>query len=166
MLRRLALTATASAAALTGVGIAVGPAAGAAAAAAAAQSPGPLSLGSLLSSPDRLTVTVERSGNRIGDGTYKLECGPVGGTHPAAERACARLDQLARERKDPFAPVSKGSMCTHQYGGDATARITGTWRGQRIDARFSRANGCEIARWRNLEPVLPNARPNARPSGR
>ncbi|MFB7272775.1 SSI family serine proteinase inhibitor [Streptomyces sp. NPDC056244] len=107
--------------------------------------------------PAELTVGVAHSGVAGGDGTYKLTCGPAGGTHPRARAACDRLAELAGAGQDPFAPVAAGAMCTMQHGGDATARITGTWRGHRVDATFSRKNGCEIARWRTLEPVLPNA---------
>ncbi len=112
----------------------------------------------LLSSPDRLTVIVSETGNARTDGRYELACDPAGGTHPAADAACARLDELAREGRDPFAPVAEDQMCTQQAGGPATARVTGTWRGERVDATFSRTNGCEISRWRTLQPVLPNTR--------
>ncbi|WP_405797211.1 SSI family serine proteinase inhibitor [Streptomyces sp. NBC_01506] len=108
--------------------------------------------------PDRLTVTVAQTNITRADGTYELTCGPSGGTHPEAESACARLDELAGERKDPFAPVPEGQMCTMQMGGPATARVTGTWQGRSVDATFSRENGCEISRWQNLVPVLPAAR--------
>jgi hypothetical protein len=43
-------------------------------------------------------------------------------------------------------------------GGPQTAHITGTWQGQRVDATFRRTDGCEISRWRTMEPVLPNTR--------
>ncbi|MEV8532366.1 SSI family serine proteinase inhibitor [Streptomyces sp. NPDC051211] len=120
----------------------------------------PLPLAGLLAPPpDRLTVTVEHNGTSpAANGTYSLECDPVGGTHPEAKRACARLDTLSKARKDPFAPVAEGQMCTGQYGGQATARITGTWRGREVDARFGRGNGCEIKRWKDMEPVLPSPR--------
>ncbi|MCQ6555979.1 subtilase-type protease inhibitor [Streptomyces sp. C10-9-1] len=159
MLRRLALTAAVSAAAL-----------GAAAPApAAVADPLPLPLpvlgltgdapGSARTAPDELTVVVSRTGYARTDGRYRLECDPVGGTHPAARSACARLDEIARSGRDPFAPVPRGRMCTQQYGGSATARITGTWQGRPVDASFDRSNGCEISRWRSLEPVLPNTGP-------
>ncbi|MFF3326109.1 SSI family serine proteinase inhibitor [Streptomyces sp. NPDC002889] len=149
MLRHLVLTAIVSAAALTG-----------AAPAAAAGSPLPLPLEPVLDGrvPDRLTLVVAATGNPRTDGTYELECGPAGGSHPSAQSACARLDQLAREGRDPFAPVPERQMCTQQSGGPANARITGTWQGRHVDASFSRANGCEISRWKSLEPVLPNTR--------
>lgn len=46
-------------------------------------------------------------------------------------------------------------MCTMQYGGPATARVTGTWAGRPVDATYERGNGCEIARWDAMVPVLP-----------
>ncbi|MEV0774513.1 SSI family serine proteinase inhibitor [Streptomyces sp. NPDC050433] len=120
----------------------------------------PLPLSSLLQEreQDRLTVTVVDSNITRADGTYELRCGPAGGTHPESSSACARLDELAGEGKDPFAPVPEGQMCTMQMGGPATARVTGTWQGRSVDATFSRKNGCEISRWQNLVPVLPAAR--------
>ncbi|MGW0828214.1 SSI family serine proteinase inhibitor [Streptomyces sp. NPDC002845] len=108
-------------------------------------------------SEDRLIVTVEGVG-RGGDGTYELECHPDGGSHPVARDACGRLDRSTRWGKDPFAPVAPGTMCTMQYGGPATAHVTGTWAGRPVDARFRRNDGCEIARWDALVPVLPGAR--------
>lgn len=54
--------------------------------------------------------------------------------------------------------TDRNAMCTQQAGGPAAARVQGTWQGESVDARFSRANGCEIARWNNLVPVLPSAR--------
>jgi hypothetical protein len=153
MLRRLVLTATASVAALT----AAVPPAG-----AVALSPPPLPLPLLdrpaPEQPDRLTVIVSATGNTRTDGRYELECGPAGGTHPSAESACNRLEELAREQQDPFAPVAEDQMCTQQFGGPATARVTGTWQGRQVDATFDRSNGCEISRWQTLEPVLPNTR--------
>ncbi|MCY0938275.1 SSI family serine proteinase inhibitor [Streptomyces sp. H34-S4] len=108
--------------------------------------------------PDRLTIVVAGTGNPRADGEYRLECDPPGGNHPRAEDACARLETLAREGKDPFSPEPKDQLCTMQDGGRATARITGTWHGDRVDSQFRRTNGCEIRRWNELEPVLPGRR--------
>lgn len=120
---------------------------------------GPLPTLPLLSSPDTLTVTITKSGHRNADGTFRLECGDKpGGTHPAAARACARLAGHAEAGKNPFAPVAEDRICSLQHGGPATAHITGQWQGRAVDARFSRADGCEIERWENLEPVLPHVR--------
>ncbi|WP_228976351.1 SSI family serine proteinase inhibitor [Streptomyces sp. DH12] len=147
MLRRLVLTSAASLAAL-----------GVAAPAAVAAPLFPLP--PLLGASDSLTITVERSGNPTADGTFKLECdGDRGtGTHPRAQRACERLAELSKDGRDPFSPVPQDRMCTQQHGGPATARIEGTWHGRPVEAAFARTNGCEIARWENMQPVLPQAR--------
>lgn len=157
MSRRFSLTATAALAASLVAGGAFAPAA---VAAPLGGGLAPLPLTSLLQEreQDRLTVTVVDTNITRADGTYELRCAPAGGSHPESASACARLDELAGEAKDPFAPVPKGQMCTMQMGGPATARVTGTWQGRSIDATFSRKNGCEISRWQNLVPVLPAAR--------
>ncbi|MGW4240063.1 SSI family serine proteinase inhibitor [Streptomyces sp. NPDC004749] len=108
---------------------------------------------------DRLTVTVADSGAPGTDGSFELSCHPAGGGHWAAQEACDRLDGMTRWGRDTFAPESTagsaGVMCTTMYGGPATARITGTWAGRPVDAAFSRSDGCEIARWDRLVPLLP-----------
>ncbi|MGW6057166.1 SSI family serine proteinase inhibitor [Streptomyces sp. NPDC055189] len=145
MLRHLVLTAAASAAALS------------AAPAVAHAGMGPLDLSSPLtaSTPDRLTVKVTDAGAGR-NGTFELECHPTGGTHPRAQEACEKLDQ-ERWGSDTFAPTPADANCTMQYGGPATAHITGTWHGRPVDATYNRSNGCEISRWNNLVPVLPEA---------
>ncbi|MBT2490441.1 hypothetical protein J7E96_18345 [Streptomyces sp. ISL-96] len=157
MLRRLTLTAAASFAALS--------AAVPGTSAVAAPIPLPLLQDVLQGGAqdtrdvqDRLTVTTAETGNRAANGTYELKCGPTGGTHPEAQAACDRLEELAGEDGDPFAAVPQDRMCTHQYGGPATARITGTWNGRSVDATFNQGNGCEISRWRQMVPVLPSVR--------
>lgn len=149
LLRRIALTAAASAAALSAVP------------AAAHADTGPLGLPQLFAEPavqDQLRVAVTGTGDGR-DGTYQLECGPSGGTHPEPANACARLDELSANGRDPFAPSSPDSRCTMQYGGPATARITGTWHGRPVDATYKRTDGCEISRWQGLVPVLPATGP-------
>ncbi|MCF1598093.1 SSI family serine proteinase inhibitor [Streptomyces muensis] len=113
-------------------------------------------------SGDHLTVTVRDAGGGA-DGMYELSCHPAGGDHPDADGACAALDSGTRWGKDTFAPVPQGSFCTMQYGGAATAHVTGTWAGRPVDARFDRADGCEIARWDRLVPLLPDLRQTGQP---
>jgi hypothetical protein len=79
-----------------------------------------------------------------------LTCGPPGGTHLRAEEACAALEQ----HSDSVAPVPQDLACTEIYGGPETATVSGTLDGRRIEAQFSRSNGCEIARWDALAPLL------------
>ncbi|MFD3512006.1 SSI family serine proteinase inhibitor [Streptomyces sp. NPDC058657] len=104
---------------------------------------------------DRLTLTVARTGVPGRDGTYELRCHPSGGSHREPGRACAHLDGATVWGRGPFAPVPPDSVCTGQYGGPATAHVTGTWAGRPVDARFSRTDGCEMARWDALVPFLP-----------
>ena len=51
-------------------------------------------------------------------------------------------------------PVPPDVACTEIYGGPATARVRGTLAGHRVDARFDRTNGCEIARWNRNAALL------------
>ena len=98
-----------------------------------------------------LRVVVDR-----GDGTepetYTLACdGEDGSTHPDPEAACAHLGSL----DEPFAPLPADVVCTEQYGGPETASIVGRWDGGPVDVELSRTDGCRIAQWDALGPVLP-----------
>jgi hypothetical protein len=88
---------------------------------------------------------------------WRLHCDLAGGTHPDPEEACEQLLGL----DDPFAPTPGDAVCTEIYGGPAVAEVEGLYRGETIDAKFSRTNGCEIARWDRhafLFPVKPEPR--------
>lgn len=111
---------------------------------------------------DRLVVTVRDAGDGA-DGTYEVYCRPSGGSHPDPAGACAAVDRNTRWGEDAFAPAPRDAVCTMQYGGPATARITGTWAGRPVDATYDRANGCAIARWDRLVPLLPEPRSAGRP---
>jgi hypothetical protein len=102
------------------------------------------------SPPSALTITVRGTPDAPAE-TWTLTCQPPGGDHPNPEAACQALETAAR---DPFAPVPKGTMCTQMYGGPETATITGTWRGQPVNASYRRTDGCEISRWNAIEAVL------------
>jgi hypothetical protein len=64
---------------------------------------------------------------------------------------CTDVAELDAEQFEPTPPMT---ACTQQYGGPETARVTGTFRGEQIDAEFSREQGCEITRWEAVIPVL------------
>jgi hypothetical protein len=104
---------------------------------------------------DHLTVTVRHAGDGR-DGTFELYCHPGGGSHPDARGACAVLDRSTRWGRDAFAPSPPDTLCTMQYGGPATARVTGTWAGRPVDAAYDRGDGCAIGRWDRLVPLLPD----------
>ncbi|WP_374117625.1 SSI family serine proteinase inhibitor [Streptomyces sp. XM83C] len=131
---------------------------------------------------DHLVVRVEHAGAGK-DGTYEVYCNPAGGSHPDVDGACRAVERNTRWGSQPLAPVPDGTVCTLQYGGPATAHVTGTWAGRPVEATFSRRNGCEIDRWERYVPLLPEVRsgapetsgasgaapvwtPGARPAGR
>ncbi|HEY3480889.1 MAG TPA: hypothetical protein VGL02_18505, partial [Streptomyces sp.] len=121
---------------------------------------------------NRLTVTYDS-----GDGqarTYTLRCGPGGMRAQAtpqepqepldgrrgqggpegvdAGAACGRLAELG----GPVGPVRAGQMCSMIYGGPQTARVTGVWDGVPVREEYRRTDGCEVARWGRMVPVLPS----------
>lgn len=59
-----------------------------------------------------------------------------------------------------FAPVDPDQACTEIYGGPREATVAGTLRGADVESSFTRANGCQIARWDALaalfDPVVPD----------
>jgi hypothetical protein len=94
-----------------------------------------------------LTVTVDSDG----DGPAKpktatVKCGPA-----SDSKECAALADM---KPEAFEPVPGDMACTQQYGGPETATVQGTFKGQQVDAKFSRVNGCEISRWETMSPVL------------
>lgn len=111
---------------------------------------------------DHLTVVVRHAGSGV-DGRFELYCHPGGGDHPDVDKACSSLDRLTQWGRDTFAPVPDDSVCTMQYGGPATARVTGNWAGRPVDASFDRRDGCHIGQWDRLVPLLPDLAP--RPQG-
>ena len=64
---------------------------------------------------------------------------------------CAALDVVA---PGVFDPVPVDQACTAIYGGPRKATVTGTYEDEAISAVFTQENGCEIARWNQVEPVL------------
>jgi hypothetical protein len=97
-----------------------------------------------------LHVAVWPQGAEGAPHTWTLRCAPAGGTLPHPGRACERL--LATHA--PFAPTPKGTACTMIYGGPQMARVTGTFRGQKVWTTFHRRNGCETARWNRVAYLL------------
>ncbi|HWS58264.1 MAG TPA: SSI family serine proteinase inhibitor, partial [Actinotalea sp.] len=87
--------------------------------------------------------------------TTTVTCAPAGGDHPDPQAACAALEQPGAI--EAFAPVPPDVACTEIYGGPQTATVVGTVDGEQVDASLSRVNGCEIARWDALAPLLGTA---------
>ena len=99
--------------------------------------------------PTALTVTVaDGAGLRA---TRTLTCDPVGGDVPDPAAACAALAEAGPAALEP----PRGDLrCTMEFGGPQTATVTGTVRGRPVTADLDRTNGCEIARWDALAPLL------------
>ena len=96
----------------------------------------------VVTSDTELTVVV-RPGGGCGRQTSVLSCDPPDGDHPDPAGACRELAGMTK----PFAPVPQGTACTEIYGGPQTAQVQGTYRGDPVDAEFSRSDGCQVARW-------------------
>ena len=80
-----------------------------------------------------------------------LRCDPPGGTVTRPADACRRIKALGRQA---LAPTPRGMACTLIYGGPQTALVAGTLNGSRVWARFTRRDGCEIARWNRVAFLL------------
>jgi Subtilisin inhibitor-like len=99
-----------------------------------------------------LTITFWEDAQRSTDPiVWTLRCDPARGTHPRPELACRRLQAGGWTL---VAPVPAGQICTEIYGGPQVGRIVGTLEGRKVWARFTRTNGCHIARWNRLSPWL------------
>ena len=101
----------------------------------------------------RITVWPEGKGEATAL-EWRLRCGPVGGTLPRRAQACRALAAL----EHPFVPVPDNVVaCTQIYGGPQVARVTGSFRGRRVWAKFQRNDGCEISRWNRHRFLFPVA---------
>jgi hypothetical protein len=97
-----------------------------------------------------LTVTVDRDG----DGGAAAKVLQVRCTPATDSRECAALAEM---KAKAFAPTSPKLACTELYGGPQVATVKGTLHGEPVNARLSRTNGCEIARWNAAKTVLEAA---------
>lgn len=94
-----------------------------------------------------LTVTVQPKGADGPAKRIRIECERLG----EGSETCRRLAGLTAKR---IAPVPPTTACAQIFGGPARARVAGELRGERIDARFSRADACEIKRWDDNAALL------------
>lgn len=90
--------------------------------------------------PDHVFTLVRRAGGRPET------------TLPDPAGAIAAVERFG---EGIFFPVpGPPKLCTQQYGGPQVAVVTGTFGERQVHARFSLTDGCEIARWRALSPLL------------
>jgi hypothetical protein len=81
---------------------------------------------------------------------------PEGRGGPMRERQveCPGADVCGELSAQSVAPVPRDIACTAIYGGPNVARVTGTLRGEPVDALFSLEDGCQIARWERNRALL------------
>lgn len=92
-----------------------------------------------------ITTTLAGCGGRdVGPGT--------GG--PAIELSIEVGTADASATKAATSGIPADRVCTQVYGGPDAAHVTGRLRGQVIDTRFDRSNGCAIAEWDLLQALL------------
>jgi hypothetical protein len=97
-----------------------------------------------------LQISLSVKGSEQPSKLWTLHC-PAGGTLPDAAAACTKLGEI----DDPFAPVPKGTACTQIYGGPEIASVSGTFDGKPVDTQFSRGDGCELERWKQVGFLFP-----------
>jgi hypothetical protein len=104
-----------------------------------------------------LTIRFDRVARVLLRGT--LSCRPGGqratGIARPAARSCSRVRRIAglltsKPRED--------RICTLIYGGPQKVRVTGRIGAKRVNRRFDRTNGCEIADYDRLASALPRIR--------
>ncbi|XAS72882.1 serine protease inhibitor [Micrococcaceae bacterium Sec5.1] len=92
---------------------------------------------------------------RSAKGILSPEPDSIDSNLPDATAALAAVEQFGEE---VFFPVPRPDrICTQQYGGPQVALVTGWFRGRKIHSKLSRTDGCEIARWRAMAPLLGGA---------
>jgi hypothetical protein len=94
------------------------------------------------------------------DGTtsYTLRCGgpeePLGVEGVRLADAVAACGAAFANRDLLVEGPRPDLVCTQQYGGPERAQITGTLDGQPVDLTVTRTDGCGIATWDALQPLL------------
>ena len=91
-----------------------------------------------------LTVRFDDGAGRVARGTLTCRAGVRRATGVArpASLTCVRVRRI---KSLLLAAADPGRACTLIYGGPQTARVTGRLDGRRVDRRFARTDGCEIA---------------------
>jgi hypothetical protein len=99
----------------------------------------------------QLVITVDDDGEG-GAPARKLE---LDCAEPTDSRACGAVAGVSAR---DLAPTPPDTACTQLFGGPETATVKGQIRGEDVDATFSRSDGCEIERWKRVEPLLAQVR--------
>jgi len=105
------------------------------------------------------SVVVTVTGGPERSGSVRCEGGSGVGTgflldQAAASAACALLLQNADAKRRLLEGPPKDQICTEIYGGPEVATVEGTIEGRSFKATINRADGCGIADWELLTPLL------------
>jgi hypothetical protein len=103
------------------------------------------------SEPAAVLADLKVTYNADGEGGEDFEPVEVRCAGPEDSETCARIADV---KPAAFEPTPGNVACTQQYGGPEIVLVTGTFRGEQVNATFTRQNGCEIARFRDAEPIL------------
>ena len=98
------------------------------------------------SSDNKIRVTFKKDANTAAL-TRILECAPAKGNYSNSAAICKKLLKIT----DPFKKPAVDEICSEIFGGESSAKVVGKWRGKKVNQIYSLNNGCEIARWKNLE---------------
>jgi hypothetical protein len=106
-----------------------------------------------------LTIRVVSQGAPLRDATITCNEGAASGTgfladDSAARAACDLLLTNPSAVRRLVEGREPGLMCTQQYGGPEEATVKGTIGGQAVNAGVNRRDGCGIAEWNMLTPLL------------
>ncbi|MGL3804516.1 hypothetical protein ACSYDW_00300 [Paeniglutamicibacter sp. R2-26] len=121
------------------------------------QSPSTAPASPSVSSPATADIDLDivvRADGKNASAEYSLQC--AGATalesskHPRAAEAC----ELVSKHPQILDPAPANQMCTEQYGGPATASVSGTIDGKAVSREFDLKNGCGISAWGDALPLL------------
>lgn len=106
-----------------------------------------------------LTVDVTAEGQAIRSGTLTCAASGASGTGhladpAAAQAACTLLQGNQGSRNRLLNGADPNQMCTQIYGGPEEARVRGQIDGRPVDTVVDRRNGCSIAEWDALVPLI------------
>lgn len=96
--------------------------------------------GTAAAADGELTMTVTPQEQNT-TSVFTLTCNPDGGSHPAADTACAEIE--AAQGNFASLPGEPGKLCTLEYQ-PVTVTATGTWRGQQVDYQQTFPNTCAL----------------------
>ncbi len=99
----------------------------------------------------QLVITVDDDGEG-GAPARELE---LNCAEPTDSTACGAVAGVSAR---DLAPTPSDTACTQLFGGPETATVKGQIRGEDVNATFSRSDGCEIERWKRVEPLLAEVR--------